>query len=156
MKQPVRYHTGKFPPKKLDLDRLVRLIGDAREALGRYDGLLSAIPNSAVMLSPLTTQEAVLSSRIEGTQATMGDVLGHEAGAIDESLDERKRGDIQEVINYRKAMWQAVELLNELPLCQPSRDLRVRGVANRHGGQRTLLTLTRERQTGSSIVNRQM
>lgn len=114
----VRYHTGKFPPKKLDLERLVRLIGDAREALGRYDGLLSAIPNSGVMLSPLTTQEAVLSSRIEGTQATMGEVLGYEAGIIDEHLDERKRGDIQEVINYRKAMWQAVDLLNEIPLCQ--------------------------------------
>lgn len=118
MGSPVVYHTGKFPPDELDLERLVPLIGAARETLGRYDGLLSAIPNSSVMLSPLTTQEAVLSSRIEGTQATMGDVLGYEAGGIDSELDERKRDDIQEVINYRKAMRQAVDLLNEIPLCQ--------------------------------------
>ena len=118
MTKAVKYHVGKFPPKKLDLERLLPLIGDAREAVGRYDGLLFAIPNSDVMLSPLTTQEAVLSSRIEGTQVTMGDVLGYEAGAIDGELDERKLGDIHEVINYRKAMRQAAELLNEIPLCQ--------------------------------------
>ncbi len=118
MTKPVKYHVGKFPPKKLDLERLLPLIGAAREALGRYDGLLFAIPNSDVMLSPLTTQEAVLSSRIEGTQATLGDVLGYEAGAIDDELDERKLGDIREVINYRNAMWQAAKLLKEIPLCQ--------------------------------------
>ena len=88
MTKPVKYHTGKFPPKNLDLAPLISLIGSAREAVGRYDSLLSAIPNSDVMLSPLTTQEAVLSSRIEGTQATMGDVLGFEAGAADDLLDD--------------------------------------------------------------------
>ena len=118
MAKPIKYHLGKFPPDSIDVERLVRLIGGAREALGRYDGLLSAIPHSDVMLSPLTTQEAVLSSRIEGTQATMGDVLSYEAGAFDEELDERQRGDIQEVVNYRRAMRQAVELIDKIPLCQ--------------------------------------
>lgn len=118
MTKPVKYHTGKFPPKNLDLAPLISLIGSAREAVGRYDSLLSAIPNSDVMLSPLTTQEAVLSSRIEGTQATMGDVLGFEAGAADDLLDDRKRGDIHEVINYRKAMREAADLLKKLPLCR--------------------------------------
>lgn len=93
-------------------------MGDAREAVGRYDGLLYAIPNSDVMLSPLTTQEAVLSSKIEGTRATMGDVLGFEAGGIVDDLDERMRGDIQEVINYRAAMREAGKLLEKMPLCQ--------------------------------------
>ncbi len=55
------------------------LIGPANAAVARYDGILSAIPNPDILLSPLTTQEAVLSSRIEGTQATMGEVLEFEA-----------------------------------------------------------------------------
>lgn len=113
--RPVRYHTGKFPPKKLDWARLIPLIGPASAALARYDGLLSAIPNASVMLSPLTTQEAVLSSRIEGTQATMGEVLEFEAGA--DTVAPEKTDDIHEVLNYRRAMREAVELMDTLPLC---------------------------------------
>ena len=76
---PVYYHEGAFPPEKLEWERLIPLIGPANAAVARYDGILSAIPNAHVLLSPLTTQEAVLSSRIEGTQATMGEVLEFEA-----------------------------------------------------------------------------
>ncbi|MGV8073341.1 MAG: Fic/DOC family N-terminal domain-containing protein [Syntrophobacteraceae bacterium] len=47
------------------------MIGNANSAPARYDGILSSIVNSGVLLSPLTTQESVLSSRIEGTQATL-------------------------------------------------------------------------------------
>ena len=83
MAEPVRYHSGKFPPKDLDWPRLIPLIGPASASLARYDGVLSSIPNAAILLSPLTTQEAVLSSRIEGTQATMTEVLEFEA---DESI----------------------------------------------------------------------
>lgn len=113
---PVAYHTGQFPPDRLDWERLVPLIGPANAALARYDGLLTAIPNAGVLLSPLTTQEAVLSSRIEGTQATMGEVLQYEA-AGGESLDADKRNDIEEVLNYRRAMWQAIQEMQTLPLC---------------------------------------
>jgi len=70
----VEFHVGKFPPERIVWERLIPLIGLASAALARYDGLLSAIPNAAVLLSPLTTQEAVPSSRIEGRQATMGEV----------------------------------------------------------------------------------
>ncbi|WP_419593833.1 Fic/DOC family N-terminal domain-containing protein, partial [Thiolapillus sp.] len=70
MISPVHYHEGKFPPSELNWRRLVPLIGPANAAVARYDGILAAIPNAHVLLSPLTTQEAVLSSRIEGTQAT--------------------------------------------------------------------------------------
>jgi Fic family protein len=78
--------------------------------------MLAAIPNPAVLLSPLMTQEAVLSSRIEGTQATMGEVLEFEAGQGAASPE--RQYDIQEVLNYRKAMRTAEELLTELPLSQ--------------------------------------
>jgi hypothetical protein len=71
---PTNYHLGKFPPSDLNWSRLVALLGSANAALARYDGLLAAIPNPQILLSPLTTQEAVLSSKIEGTIVTMGEV----------------------------------------------------------------------------------
>jgi len=113
---PVHYHTGKFPPKSIDWEQLVPLIGPANAALARYDGLLSAIPNASILLSPLTMQEAVLSSRIEGTQATMGEVLEYEAGGDTKGFDPEKTADIHEVLNYRRAMQQAIDDLQELPL----------------------------------------
>jgi Fic family protein len=113
----VRYHLGQFPPARLEWERLIPLIGPAQATLARYDGLLAAIPNAAVLLSPMTTQEAVLSSRIEGTQATMGEVLEFEA-TDNARLPEDKRHDIQEVLNYRKAMRHAMTLLETLPLSQ--------------------------------------
>jgi Fic family protein len=117
-KKPVQYHEGGFPPERLDWERLVPLIGPANGALARYDGTLAAVPNAAVLLSPLMTQEAVLSSRIEGTRATMAEVMEFEAGILPEVLDESRTADIHEVLNYRKAMGRAVELLEKLPLCQ--------------------------------------
>lgn len=114
---PVSYHEGKFPPAQLDWPQLIPLIGPANAALARYDGLLEAIPNAAVLLSPLTTQEAVLSSRIEGTHATMGEVLQFEAAGNPDSVDPARRHDIEEVLNYRRAMREAVAAMSGLPLC---------------------------------------
>ncbi len=111
---PVRYHDGRFPPRPLDWSRLIPRIGPAAAAVARYDGMLAAIPNPGVLLSPLTTQEAVLSSRIEGTQATMGEVLEFEAGQSPASPERRE--DIHEILNYRAAMRTAEKLLEELPL----------------------------------------
>ncbi|MEE9368921.1 MAG: Fic/DOC family N-terminal domain-containing protein [Pontiella sp.] len=115
---PVQYHYDKFPPQKLDLALLLPLIGPASSAVARYDGVLSVIPNATVLLSPLTTQEAVLSSKIEGTQATMSEVLEFEAKGGRSEIPEEKRQDINEVLNYRKAMRHAEKGMQELPLCQ--------------------------------------
>lgn len=113
---PVSYHLGGFPPPRLDWDQLIPLIGPANASLARYDGLLEGIPNPAVLLSPLSSQEAVLSSRIEGTQATLAEVLAFEADAEASTLSPERRDDIREVQNYRRAMREAVELLESLPL----------------------------------------
>jgi Fic family protein len=118
MNTAVPYHEGCFPPKDINWAHLVSLIGSANAAVARYDGLLSAIPNASVLLSPLTTQEAVLSSRIEGTQATMGEVLEYEAKGDTEDPTSPKEADIWEVLNYRKAMRAAESMLKELPLSQ--------------------------------------
>ncbi len=113
---PVLYHQGGFPPKELDLRRLLPLVGPANAELARYDGILSAVPNAGLLLGPLTTQEAVVSSRIEGTQATFGEVLEFEAG--EEVANKEKRADIHEVLNYRSAMYHAVRRMETLPLSQ--------------------------------------
>jgi Fic family protein len=115
--KPVHYHLGNFPPKKIEWERLISLLGAANAAVARYDGTLAGIVNPAVMMSPLTTQEAVLSSRIEGTQATMAEVLAYEAQGNAADLSPQKMGDINEILNYRKAMHRAEAMLKELPLC---------------------------------------
>lgn len=66
---------------------------------------LYGVPNSDVLLSPLTTQEAVFSSGIEGTQVTLGEVLRFEAG--EEPEQESRRLDIHEIMNYRRALSHA-------------------------------------------------
>jgi Fic family protein len=114
----VHYHLGQFPPAELDWPQLIPLLGPASAAVARYDGTLGAIPNAAVLLSLLTTQEAVLSSRIEGTQATIGEVLEFEAEGGAPQLSEGRRNDIREVLNYRSAMRMAEKLLDTVPLSQ--------------------------------------
>lgn len=118
MAMAVHYHLGDFPPEQLDWPQLIPLLGPASAAVARYDGTLAAIPNASVLLSPLTTQEAVLSSRIEGTQATMGEVLEFEAEGDKAELSPDRRADIQEIQNYRAAVRQAEEMLQALPLSQ--------------------------------------
>jgi Fic family protein len=102
-----------LPHKDVQWEPLIPLIGQANRALAHYDGALYGVPNPGVLLSPLTTQEAVLSSRIEGTQATLGDVLKFEAG--EEPKQESRRLDIQEIDNYRKALRAAETELETRP-----------------------------------------
>jgi Fic family protein len=115
---PVRYHLGEFPPKTLDWSRLIPLLGPANAGLARYDGLLSAIPNAHILLSPLTTQEAVLSSKIEGTHVTIGEVLEIEAGGDSAAFTQPKREDAEEVLNYRRAMQACVGEMEHRPFSQ--------------------------------------
>lgn len=102
-----------LPLTGLDAARLIRLTGPANAALARYDGLLQSVINPDVMLSPLTNQEAVLSSKIEGTQATVDEVLEYEAGI---EFDPEKVHDIQEVVNYRETLKLAQSALSKQPL----------------------------------------
>ena len=118
MSSPVHYHLGNFPPKELDWSQLIPLLGPANAGLARYDGLLSAIPNAHILLSPLTTQEAVLSSKIEGTHVTISEVLEIEAGGISEAFTQPKRDDAEEVLNYRSAMQACVAEMAHRPFSQ--------------------------------------
>lgn len=102
-----------LPPEGINFKRLSKPTGDATANLCRYDGLLQGIVNPSIFLSPLTTQEAVLSSKIEGTQATIDEVLEREAGMEKEQAKEQ---DIQEIINYRDALHKAQQYLLDFPL----------------------------------------
>lgn len=114
------YVPEKLPPRSIDWEMHISLIGKANYALAQYNGILQGIINPQVLLSPLTVREAVISSRIEGTQASLEDVLQYEADLDDLSENEASQKnynkDIHEIRNYRNAMSSAVAKLNERPL----------------------------------------
>lgn len=104
-----------LPLANIDWAKHVTAIGNAQIALGRYDGMLKSIVNPTLLLSPLISQEAVLSSQIEGTQASLADVLGFDADPVGEPEDP-KNDDIKEVINYRSAIAYATKKLETHPI----------------------------------------
>jgi len=110
MKKP--YVPQPLPLDSLDWVRFVTLIGQANAELARYDGILQSIVNPKVLLSPLTTNEAVISSKIEGTQASLEEVLAYE---VSPDIKNEKYHDIQEIINYRDALNYATKQLANKP-----------------------------------------
>jgi len=116
MTKPVHYHFDGFPPTKIDWKRLVPLIGEAHEELARYDAMVMILPNANALLSPFLMREAVLSSKIEGTNATISEVLEIEAGSDDERMTQSKRDDAEEILNYRQALSFAANALADRPL----------------------------------------
>lgn len=101
-----------LPPKPaLDLDtEAVRLLVAANKQLAILDAVSSRIPNINLFVSMYVRKEALMSSQIEGTQATLEDVF-------DPMLDENANRDVIAVINYIKATEFAVKRLEELPIC---------------------------------------
>jgi Fic family protein len=81
--------------------------------IGRLAGEGGRLANPHVLMRLFVRREAVLSSRIEGTQATLGELLAAEAGAI----VDRSPEDLREVGNYVVALEHGISLLKELPLC---------------------------------------
>jgi Fic family protein len=102
-----------LPIKEIAWEPLIPLIGAANRALARYDGSLYGVPNAAVLLAPLTTQEAVLSSKIEGTVATLSDVLNFDAGEA--PTEPSRQLDVFEIINYRQALRDGESAVIERP-----------------------------------------
>ena len=113
---PVDYQVGAFPPSNLDWGQLVPEIGAAQRAVGQYDSLLRTIPNPDAILAPMRARESVLSSRIEGTQTSLLELLEFEAEPERSMPDLVVAADRQEVRNYRLALDHAIVPLDELPL----------------------------------------
>lgn len=96
------------PPKlpiKLDFAIFTKELADASFELGRLDGLQRDLPNPSLLIAPLTTKEATVSSKIEGTKSTISDVFIYEA------TEESKYDDTIEVFNYKRAIIWAMEAL---------------------------------------------
>lgn len=100
------------PDPPVDPGEIQTLLSHADLTLGRLDGVTSTLPNPDLFVAMYVRQEAVLSSQIEGTQASLTDVLRFEAG--DE--DEPRAADVEEVVNYVAAMNHGLQRLSELPL----------------------------------------
>jgi Fic family protein len=118
----VRYHYGKFPPNDIDYGRLVNQLGSARDALARYDTKLERLHNKELMLAPLRNTEAVVSSRMEGTIATLDEVLriqaDQENGEHDDGADVAYRQEALEVYSYTRAVKHAQSLIESgRPIC---------------------------------------
>jgi Fic family protein len=106
-------------PPQLDFDSaLIRLLSDADRALGELAGLGRALPNPHLLINPFIRREAVLSSRIEGTQADLADLYAFEAGQFE--LPGFKStpppADAREVLNYVRALEAGLKRLSELPV----------------------------------------
>ncbi len=102
-----------LPPKLDWTPRLIRVLSDADRMIGKLAGEGGRLPNPHILMRPFLQREAVLSSKIEGTQATLGELLAAEAGvAVDRSPD-----DLREVGNYVVALEHGILRLKELPLC---------------------------------------
>lgn len=113
--QPGGYRA--FLPKDLPPDPELQLspemqvlLSEADQALGRLDASASLLPNPDIFANMYLRREAVDSSQIEGTQASLADLLEYE------SRPQLAFGDVVEVFNYVRAMRHGLERLSELPL----------------------------------------
>lgn len=105
----------KLPPDpevKIDMEMLT-LLSDADNKLGRLDGITETLPNPELFVAMYVKKEAVLSAQIEGTQASLADVLNDQS---DKSKKEFSPDGVKEVVNYVSAIDYGIKRLNELPL----------------------------------------
>ncbi len=123
-----------LPPALTWSPKLVRVLSDADRLIGRLAGEGAQLPNPHVLIRPFLRREAVLSSRIEGTQATLGELLAAEAGAA----VERSPEDLREVANYVVALEYGIKRLKMLPLSlRLVRELHAKLMHGVRGGQAT-------------------
>jgi Fic family protein len=116
----VNYHYEQFPPSKLDYGKFVDPLLRATDAVARYDQMLKNMHNSEILLAPLRNQEAVISSRMEGTISTMDEILKYEADqGIDAGSKANVRSEVIETILYQRALKNAQNAMQDgYPLSQ--------------------------------------
>ena len=100
-------------PPALDLNPLMRDLAEATLALGELNGIGRTLPNPYLLIAPLQAKEALTSSRMEGTYTTAAELL-----LLDAGLDQpATTAEAREVRNYARALRDAIESLQALPLC---------------------------------------
>ncbi len=120
------------PPIQYD-DELQGLLSLADRKLGRLDGVTQILPNPELFVAMYVKKEAVLSSQIEGTQASFVDVLSTEYN----QADDQRHDDVKEVINYVDAMNWGLEQLASFPLSlRLIRNIHARLIHNTRGANK--------------------
>ena len=116
----VDYHYGQFPPPVLDYSKLIGSIIKATDAVARYDQMLKNMHNNEILLAPLRNQEAVISSRMEGTISTMDEILKYEADYDEDTTDGTNvRHEVIETLLYQRALKATQAAMEEgYPLSQ--------------------------------------
>ncbi|AOY60692.1 Fic family protein [Desulfococcus multivorans] len=113
LENAVNYHYDKFPPGSIRYERFIEPLVKATDAVARYDQMLKNMHNSEILLAPLRNQEAVISSRMEGTVSTMDEILKYEADCgikheadcdIEAGSSTNVRSEVIETILYQRAL----------------------------------------------------
>lgn len=108
----VNYHYGKFPPADINYSSFINELLAATDALARYGQMLKTLHDNKILLAPLRNQEAVISSRIEGTISTMDEIMQYEADD-DGTHSISARADVIETILYQRALKNAQSALED-------------------------------------------
>lgn len=104
------FRPSQLPPE-IEMDaEMIELLTSATKSLSALDTMSTYIPNMNLFVSMYVRKEALLSSQIEGTQATLEDVL-------DPMVEKNANQNVADVINYIKATEYALERIKTLPLC---------------------------------------
>lgn len=116
LKKKVPIYNSVFPPRIDNLydNKLVKLLGEANRAIGNLNSSKKIIPNPDLLVGPVQLKEALASSKIEGTQTTLRDVVREEASIAFE--DEFEQGQAREVVNHIMATRRALELIDSISL----------------------------------------
>jgi len=130
------YIPAKLPPvPPIFYDpELQNLLSLADRKLGRLDGITQILPNPELFVAMYVKKEAVLSSQIEGTQASLADILE----ATDKMMKKSKLDNVNEVLNYVSAMNWGLLKLDTLPLClRLIKELHYKLLADTRGGEKS-------------------
>ncbi len=113
----VFYHHGKFPPEIIQYQGIIPALTGAIEAIARYDQMLKNMHNGEILLAPLRNQEAVISSRMEGTISTMDEILQYEADYPETDgksvYGVNVRSDIIETVLYQRTLKNTQKAMSE-------------------------------------------
>ncbi len=162
LSEAVSYHMGQFPPGSLNYQQILPFLHDAAANLGRYDQMIGSLANSALLLAPLRRQDAISSSRMEGTISNLETLYRLEAEIDPELADphnEARDADI-EVYLYTRAMR---EMQNAIEQGQPISEHLVRaghqrllrfgrGARNRPGSYKVEQNYVGERARGGHQI----
>ncbi len=139
LRRSLEGHIAYFPPKVprhfTPAAELIQALSAADRALGELSGVGKRLRNPHMLVQPYLRQEAVLSSKIEGTQSSLSELLLFEAGA---EGPESRRSDLREVANYVSALQLGLDRLPKLPISQRLiQELHARLMRGVRGGDRT-------------------